>query len=122
MTYIRQIGEDGRCGTLTRREREVMLLIVDGFSDKEMSKKLGIDQGSAHWHVMNVFKKLGVHSREAARRVAVRGGVVACPGRRLKTYHFPTLRVVPNSCLIAASNMVREIPASEKALRSLCQK
>jgi DNA-binding CsgD family transcriptional regulator len=66
-----QIGlapADGRravTGTaaLTRREREVALLIADGLTNAELARKLYISPKTAAVHVSNILHKLGVSSR-----------------------------------------------------------
>ena len=52
--------EDSR---MTRREREVMSLIVDGLSTKEMARKMGVSSFTVRTHVRNIMDKLNLHSR-----------------------------------------------------------
>jgi non-specific serine/threonine protein kinase len=59
---------------LTRREREVVALIVEGLSNKEIAARLVIAQRTAEGHVERVLQKLGFNSRAqvaawAARRL-----------------------------------------------------
>ena len=55
---------------LTRREREVALLIADGLSNREIANRLQIELATVKHHVHNVLEKLEVTSRsEAAARV-----------------------------------------------------
>ena len=61
---------------LTPREREVLLLIVRGLSDKEIAEELYISPRTAMTHVSNILTKLGVNKRTLAVRVAVRRGLV----------------------------------------------
>ena len=68
MDYLRLLGSTSRCKKLSWREREIMLLVMRGATNKEISKKLGIDEGTVHWHLNNAFKKMDVHSRGEARR------------------------------------------------------
>jgi DNA-binding CsgD family transcriptional regulator len=59
---------------LTAREIEVLRLLVDGRSDREIADALFISPRTAQTHVTNILNKLGVSSRTAAATVAVRHG------------------------------------------------
>ena len=48
---------------MTRREREVLTLIADGLSTKEMARTLGIATFTVRTHVRNILEKLNLHSR-----------------------------------------------------------
>jgi DNA-binding NarL/FixJ family response regulator len=48
---------------LTRREREVALLIVDGLSVKQIASQLELSDGTVKLHLHAVFQKLGVSKR-----------------------------------------------------------
>jgi predicted ATPase/DNA-binding CsgD family transcriptional regulator len=62
--------------SLTRREVEVLELLVEGRSDKEIGEALFISHRTAMTHVTNILNKLGVNSRTAAAAIAVRHGLV----------------------------------------------
>ena len=54
-------------GSLTAREREVLALLGDGLSSKEIAQRLTVTEATARNHIQNILSKLGVHSRlEAA--------------------------------------------------------
>jgi DNA-binding NarL/FixJ family response regulator len=72
--YVRRTGAAKGCRMLSWREREIMLLVMRGATNKEISKELGIDQGTVHWHINNTFKKMQVHSKGEARRKFAREG------------------------------------------------
>jgi len=55
---------------LTDRQRDVLQLIVQGLSNKEIARTLNIAHGTVKVHVAALFGKLGVHRRAA---VAVAG-------------------------------------------------
>ena len=59
---------------LTQREREVLRLLVDGRSDREIAAALFISPRTAGHHVASILAKLGVDSRAAAAARAVREG------------------------------------------------
>jgi DNA-binding NarL/FixJ family response regulator len=62
---------------LTAREQEVLALLSEGLSDREISRRLFISERTVQHHVSAVLSKIGVSSRTAAAREAVRIGVVA---------------------------------------------
>jgi predicted ATPase/DNA-binding CsgD family transcriptional regulator len=57
---------------LTRREREVLALVVAGKTDPEIAETLLIGRRTAESHVSAILAKLGVETRAAAAAVAVR--------------------------------------------------
>lgn len=61
---------------LTRREREVLILLVHGLSDKEIAEHLSISPRTAMTHVGNVLGKLGVNRRASAATIALRDRLV----------------------------------------------
>jgi DNA-binding NarL/FixJ family response regulator len=50
-------------GTLSSREREVLELVSEGRSNKEIAAELFVSEFTAKRHVQNILRKLGVHSR-----------------------------------------------------------
>ena len=60
---------------LTAREREVLALLAEGLSDREISRRLFISERTVHHHVSAVLSKTGVSSRTAAAREAARMGI-----------------------------------------------
>ena len=51
---------------LTKREREVFLLLVENKSTKEIAKELEISEKTVRNHISNVMQKLGVKGRASA--------------------------------------------------------
>jgi len=69
---------------LTQREREIVRLIVEGASNKEVASSLNISERTVKGHLSNVFQKLGVADR-LKLVLFVREGKVSGPpaqGRR----------------------------------------
>ena len=62
---------------LTAREYDVLRLLVDGRTDREIAERLNISARTVGGHVTNVLGKLGVESRTAAAIAAVRTGLVS---------------------------------------------
>ena len=51
---------------LTKREREVFVLLVKNKSTKDIAEELGISEKTVRNHISNVMQKLGVKGRAAA--------------------------------------------------------
>ncbi|PGH51081.1 MULTISPECIES: response regulator transcription factor [Streptomyces] len=64
----------GRGGTLTDREREVLGLIADGRSNREIARALVLSEKTVKTHVSNILMKLDVADRTQAALWAVRHG------------------------------------------------
>jgi DNA-binding NarL/FixJ family response regulator len=60
--------------SLTPREREVMGLLVQGLSNKEIGHRLGIEVVTVALHLRSIYRKLGVTSRTQAVRMAMEQG------------------------------------------------
>jgi non-specific serine/threonine protein kinase len=50
-------------GKLTPREQEVAVLLVQGLTNRQISKRLSISERTAGNHVAKILRKLGLHSR-----------------------------------------------------------
>ncbi len=59
---------------LTAREREVLAGLIEGNSNKKIAQIIGVQEGTAAFHLKGVFKKLGVSNRAQAVAVALRLG------------------------------------------------
>jgi DNA-binding NarL/FixJ family response regulator len=51
---------------LTERELEVLLVLVHGYSNREIGERLGISAKTVGHHVQHVYKKAAVRNRAAA--------------------------------------------------------
>lgn len=61
---------------LTPREQEVLVLIAEGRTNREIGRRLGVAERTARTHVSNILTKLGLSSRTQAAMWAVREGLV----------------------------------------------
>jgi predicted ATPase/DNA-binding CsgD family transcriptional regulator len=51
---------------LTEREEEILKLMADGLTNREISDQLVIEFETVRWHTKNIYSKLGVHTRTQA--------------------------------------------------------
>lgn len=72
----RAAGRSNPAEQLTERELDVLALLVQGASTREIGDTLAIGQSTARSHVQHLFQKLGVHSRVQAVRQALADGLV----------------------------------------------
>ena len=61
---------------LTAREQEVVKLIAEGYSTKEIAEALVISEKTVERHRANILEKLGMHDRVELTRYAIRRGLV----------------------------------------------
>ena len=61
---------------LTRREREVLELMVDGLTNTEIADRLVVSLSTAKTHVSSIIAKLGASTRTDAAAIAVRQHLV----------------------------------------------
>ncbi len=69
-------GKSATDRALTAREREVLILIAQGHSGREIARLLAISNRTVEAHTANLFAKLNVTSRTQAALWAVREGLV----------------------------------------------
>ena len=50
---------------LTKREQQVVAVLLEGRSNREIARRLGITEGTVKIHLHNVFQKTGVIRRVA---------------------------------------------------------
>ncbi|MFZ1141211.1 MAG: response regulator transcription factor [Candidatus Sulfotelmatobacter sp.] len=68
--------EDEAVAVLTSREREVIQLLAEGKTSKEVAVALRLSVKTAETHRTNLMRKLGLHSVADLTRYAVRNGIV----------------------------------------------
>lgn len=80
--FLRTVEEarvaGGACSELdclTAREQEVLKLLAQGMTNKEMAEALFITTNTVKRHLKAIFSKLDVHTRSAAAAKAVSGGI-----------------------------------------------
>lgn len=73
---MQEIRTPERPETLTEREADVLLLLAQGLSNKEIAHHLALGEKTIKTHVSHILVKLGVQSRTQAALAAVRLGLV----------------------------------------------
>jgi NarL family two-component system response regulator LiaR len=66
-----QVGDN-----LTERERQVLALIVEGMTNKEIAQQLSLSHGTVRVYVSHVLAKLGVSNRTEAATLALQNNLV----------------------------------------------
>lgn len=69
-------GEEDPDQLLTPREEEVLKLVAEGHSSKEIAEILFISVKTVHRHRANLLQKLGLHDRLELTRYAIRAGLI----------------------------------------------
>jgi DNA-binding NarL/FixJ family response regulator len=62
---------------LTKREREILGLVAVGHSNREVAQQVWVTPQTVKFHLLNVYRKLGVANRTEASRWAYEHGLVA---------------------------------------------
>lgn len=63
-------------GILTPRQREVLILIADGKTTKQIAEQLGVSFKTAAAHRSNIMNKLDIHDTAHLVRHAIRAGYI----------------------------------------------
>ncbi len=67
--------EEGADVSLTKREKEILRLLSDGYCTNEIAQKLVISPSTVHTHQGNLMKKLGLNSRHELIQFARQHGL-----------------------------------------------
>ncbi|MGD9425736.1 two-component system response regulator NarL [Pantoea sp. NSTU24] len=70
-----QPARSGDISQLTRREREILLLISEGMTNKTIARKLAISESTVKVHVKYLLKKMNLKSRLEAAVWALQNGL-----------------------------------------------
>jgi predicted ATPase/DNA-binding NarL/FixJ family response regulator/DNA-binding XRE family transcriptional regulator len=70
-------------GNLTARQAEVLRLLADGLSNKEIAARLYLSPGTVERHLGTIYRKLGLGGRVDAARYAVEHGLAQHPNREM---------------------------------------
>ncbi len=74
---ISQSAATGDQDILTEREKEVVRLVADGRSSREIAEALGLSVKTVDTHRANIMEKLGIHNSAELVKYAIREGIVS---------------------------------------------
>lgn len=60
---------------LTPKEKEVLQLIAEGYSSKQIARNFNLSLNTIHVHRNNIMKKLGIHKQAELVRYAIKEGI-----------------------------------------------
>lgn len=72
----REAGARRMATILTDRETEVMCLVAQGLSNREIGERISVGEGTVKVHVHNIYSKLGVNNRVDLTLYAQKKGLV----------------------------------------------
>ncbi len=75
---------------LTQREQEVLHLVIEGLSNKEIAQKLTVTLSTVKWYVNQIYTKLGVRSRVQAMVRARELNLLTKPSDDVSVVPIPT--------------------------------
>lgn len=76
MPTTNRSGSPERRARLTKREIEVLSLIAQGLSSREVAVALFVSKRTVDFHLANIYDKLQVNNRVQAFRMATRLGLI----------------------------------------------
>jgi len=74
--YLSRIGEEKTMQSLSPREKGILRLLVEGFSNQEIAERLVISPSTVHSHRSNIMSKLGLSSRHELIQYARSKGLI----------------------------------------------
>lgn len=75
--YLIRLEEDAGSGpSLSQREKEIMKLLAEGYSNKEIAEMLVISPSTVHTHRSNLMNKLGLNNRRELIHYARKRGLL----------------------------------------------
>lgn len=78
-TFIEEVQHADEAPTttpLSKREREILQMVANGSTTKEVARDLGISPHTVKTHLERIFEKLGANDRAQAVAIAIRAGLV----------------------------------------------
>lgn len=75
--FVRGVANPSNDQTLTSREREVLVQIAEGLSNKEIATRLGVGVRTVETHRERIMRKLDIHSVAGLTKFAISHGLVS---------------------------------------------
>jgi two-component system, NarL family, response regulator LiaR len=80
---------------LTKREREILAHVAEGYSNAQLARMLWVTEQTVKFHLSNIYRKLHVSNRTAASRWAQANGVVANAGASAQLAEVESFATAP---------------------------
>jgi DNA-binding NarL/FixJ family response regulator len=74
--FVRGPGEGPHPGQISAREREVLIAIAEGLSNKEIACRLGVGVRTIETHRERIMRKLNIHSIAGLTKFAIAKGLI----------------------------------------------
>ena len=74
--FVRGPGEGPHTGQISAREREVLIAIAEGLSNKEIACRLGVGVRTIETHRERIMRKLNIHSIAGLTKFAIAKGLI----------------------------------------------
>jgi two-component system response regulator NreC len=74
--YLEREANSGSESSLSPRENEILQLLAEGYSNKEIAEKLVVSSSTVHTHRSNLMTKLGLNSRRELIQYARKRGLL----------------------------------------------
>lgn len=71
-----RVTNDAKMFSITDREQQVLELIVQGYSNKEIARELGISLATVRTHTISIYRSLNVNNRAQAGYIATKYALV----------------------------------------------
>jgi len=76
--FIKKAQQSGKAASivaLTTREKEILQLLAEGFTSKEIATRLSLSLNTVHVHKKNIMQKLDLHKQADLVRFAIKEGI-----------------------------------------------
>ena len=77
--FVRGAGNGSPAARVTNREREVLTLIAEGLSNKEIAMRLNVGVRTVETHRERIMRKLDIHTIAGLTKYAIAKGLVSLP-------------------------------------------
>jgi DNA-binding NarL/FixJ family response regulator len=75
-SYVRRVRRDADLPTVTRRQREVLSLLAQGFTVSQIGRRLAISPRTVERHIVNLYRRMSVRTRLQAIAQATSLGII----------------------------------------------
>ncbi len=77
--FVRGVSDDPRAKPISNREREVLIAIAEGLSNKEIACRLSVGVRTVETHRERIMRKLNIHSVAGLTKYAIQKGLILMP-------------------------------------------